>query len=61
MKSSKLLRILQRDGWFIVKQNGSHLTMIHPTKTENLIVPFHGSHEMGKGMEKKLLKKAGLR
>ena len=61
MKSSELLRILQRDGWFIVKQTGSHLTMVHPTKAGSLIVPFHGSHEVGKGLENKLLKKAGLK
>ncbi|HZV70690.1 MAG TPA: type II toxin-antitoxin system HicA family toxin [Saprospiraceae bacterium] len=34
--------------------------MIHPTKAGELIVPFHGSQEIGKGLEKKLLKKAGL-
>ena len=61
MKSSQLLRILQREGWVIVKQTGSHLTLIHPTKSGPLIFPFHGSHEVGKGLENKILKKAGLK
>ncbi|MBK9105558.1 MAG: type II toxin-antitoxin system HicA family toxin [Saprospiraceae bacterium] len=60
MKSSQLLRILQRDGWFIISQVGSHLKMIHPTKDGFLMVPFHRSQEVGKGLEKKLLKKAGI-
>lgn len=60
MKSSELLRILQRDGWFTVTQTGSHLKMIHPIKNGFIMVPFHGSQEMGKGLEKKLLKKAGI-
>ena len=60
MKSSQLLRILQRDGWFTISQVGSHLKMIHPTKHGFIMVPFHGSHEVGKGLEKKLLKKAGI-
>lgn len=60
MKSSQLIRLLQMDGWFKVSQEGSHWRMIHPIKTGELIVPFHGSQEVGKGLEKKLLKKAGL-
>ncbi len=60
MKSSQLLRILQKDGWFTISQVGSHLKMIHTTKDGFLMVPFHGSQEVGKGLEKRLLKKAGI-
>ena len=60
MKSSELLRMLRRDGWYEKRQKGSHITMAHPTKTEILIVPNHGSAEVGKGLEKDILKKAGL-
>jgi len=34
--------------------------MIHPTKTTFLVVPNHGSAEVAKGLEKDILKKAGL-
>jgi mRNA interferase HicA len=60
MKSSQLLRMLRRDGWFIVSQEGSHLKMVHPTKDGFIMVPFHGSREVGKGLEQRLLKKAGI-
>ncbi len=61
MKSSKLFQILTQDGWYIESQKGSHLKMKHGTKKGLIIVPFHGSKEIGKGLEKKLLKQAGIK
>jgi predicted RNA binding protein YcfA (HicA-like mRNA interferase family) len=61
MKCSELLRLLLRDGWFVVSSKGSHLKMKHPEKTGMIIFPDHGSNEMGKGMEKRIKKEAGLR
>jgi len=61
MKCSELLRILKGDGWYSKSQKGSHMKMIHPEKTNILIVPNHGSHEIGKGLEKKILKEAGIK
>lgn len=42
MKSSALLRILNRDGWVTKRQKGSHLIMTHPTKQGVLVVPDQG-------------------
>ncbi|HQW13063.1 MAG TPA: type II toxin-antitoxin system HicA family toxin [Saprospiraceae bacterium] len=61
MKCSKLYQILLRDGWFIVSQKGSHLKMRHLYKKGIIIFPNHGSQEMGKGLEHKILKDAGLK
>lgn len=61
MKCSELLRILKRDGWFVVSQKGSHLKLKHHIKTNMVIFPHHGSQEMGKGMENKIRKDAGLK
>jgi len=61
MKSSELLRILQKDGWYTVSQTGSHLKMHHPTRIGVIIFPSHGSQEIGKGLENKMLKQAGLK
>ena len=61
MKSSELIRILKRDGWFVVRQSGSHMMMKHLIKEGQLVVPNHGNQEMGKGLEKKILKEAGLK
>jgi len=61
VKSSELLRILKKDGWYAVRQVGSHMTMIHPTKNGKIVCPFHGSSEVSKGLELKILKDAGLK
>jgi predicted RNA binding protein YcfA (HicA-like mRNA interferase family) len=61
MKSSELSRKLKADGWVVVRQNGSHMIMRHETKPGTLIVPSHGSTEVGKGLASKILKDAGLR
>jgi mRNA interferase HicA len=60
MKSSELLRILKRDGWYEKRQKGSHIIMVHSVKEGILVVPDHGSAEVAKGLEKDILKKAGL-
>ena len=61
MKSSELIRIVNRDGWYLVRQTGSHLIMQHPIKDGQIVVPNHGNQEIGKGLERKILKAAGLK
>ena len=60
MKWSELYKILTKDGWYAVSQKGSHVKMRHETKNGIIIFPNHGSQEMGKGLENKILKDAGL-
>jgi mRNA interferase HicA len=60
MKYSELLRMLQRAGWIIKGQRGSHLKLIHRDYKEFIIFPNHGTKEIGKGLEKKIRKQAGL-
>ena len=50
-KCSDLLRILKKNGWFVVSQKGSHIKMKHRSKPNLVIFPNHGSKEMAKGME----------
>jgi predicted RNA binding protein YcfA (HicA-like mRNA interferase family) len=61
MKCSELLRILKKDGWYPVSQKGSHVKLKHETKSGTIIFPNHGSQELGKGLEKKILKDAGIK
>lgn len=61
MMCSELLRLLIKDGWFVVSKKGSHIKMKHPTKPCMIIFPDHGAKEMGKGMEQKIRKDAGLK
>jgi len=61
VKSSELIRLLKKDGWFAIRQTGSHMIMEHPSKKGQIVCPDHGSHEVGKGLEKKIKKDAGLK
>ena len=61
MKCSELFRLLKKEGWYLVSQKGSHVKMKHDTRTGVIIFPNHGSQEIGKGLEKKILKDAGIK
>jgi len=60
MKSSELLRILKRHGWYVVRQKGSHLIMRKEGRSEQLTVPSHGSNEVGKGLQHSIMKRAKI-
>jgi mRNA interferase HicA len=61
MKCSELYRLLTKDGWYPISQKGSHIKMKHDTKPGFIVFPNHGSQEVGKGLENKVLKDAGLK
>ena len=60
MKCSELFRLLKQDGWYPVSQKGSHVKLKHDTKIGIIIFPNHGGQEVGKGLEKKILKDANI-
>lgn len=60
MKYSELLRLLKKDGWFEIRQSGSHIIMKHPTKPNIIPVPFHASKEIKKGTLNAILKMAEI-
>lgn len=61
MKYSELFRLLTKDGWFIVRQTGSHVILKHPLKPGQLTVPNHNSKEVKKGLLTALLKQAEIK
>ena len=52
---------MNKDGWYAISQKGSHIKLAHQTKTNRIIFPNHGSQEVGKGLEKRILKDAGIK
>jgi len=56
MKCSELLRKLKRAGWV----GGSHVKLVHNNRDGVIIFPDHGSAELGKGLQLKIMKQAGL-
>lgn len=61
MKCSELMRLLKSDGWFVVRQEGSHVMMRHSIKDGQLVVPNYDSKEVKKGLLAALLKMAEIK
>ena len=50
--------IIKKDGWYFVRQAGSH-RQYKPIKSGIVTIPFH-SREVSKFVEAKVLKQAGI-
>ena len=59
VKSSELNKLIVKNGWFVVRQSGSHI--IYEKDGIHYVVPFHGSKEVGKGLECKIRKEMKLK
>ncbi|MCF8370558.1 MAG: type II toxin-antitoxin system HicA family toxin [Bacteroidales bacterium] len=58
MKYSELHRLILKGGWVYLHSRGSHY--IYNKDGRTYPVPFHGSKEVGKGLEKKIMKEMGI-
>ena len=59
MTSKELVKLIKKDGWYLVGQKGSHAQFKHPIKKGRVTIPMH-SGDLAKGTEKSILKHAGL-
>ena len=60
MSIREILRILRRDGWFVVRTRGSHRQLRHPTKRGIVTVAGHPSRDVAPGTLKSILRQAGI-
>ncbi len=56
----KVLKELYNDGWYEVRQTGSHMQLKHPSKRGLVTVPIHGG-DIAKGTLHSIYKQAGLK
>ena len=61
MKVDELIKQLKKDGWFEVRQSGSHKIYKHASKKETLSIPYHKGKEIPTGTLKAIMGKAGIR
>ena len=61
MKYNELFKLLKNEGWFEVRQRGSHIIMKHPDKIEQLTVPYHSGKEVKKGLLNAIIKQANIK
>lgn len=61
MTAKEMVKLLKKNGFVKKSQNGtSHLKMYRAKTNTTIIVPQHAK-ELGKGLEKAILKQAGLK
>lgn len=60
VKVKELIKVLKSDGWQEKDQRGSHLQLIHPSKSGKVTVPVHAG-DIPKGTLNSILKQAGLK
>lgn len=58
MKDKELLKVLQQNGWVIIRIRGSHHVIQKGDKTQ--VIPIHGK-DVPTGLLNKILKDTGLK
>lgn len=59
MTSKEIIKLLKKNGFKKISQNGSHIKMKNQANGITVIVPYH-SKELKRGMEQAILKQAKL-
>ena len=60
MTVREILKVLRKDGWYTVNQEGSHINLKHPTKPGKVTIPQHKGDIHPKTIET-IRKQAGLK
>jgi predicted RNA binding protein YcfA (HicA-like mRNA interferase family) len=61
MKFSELVRVLEKNGFSLIKQKGSIRYYSKPGHQKLIRIDYHGSKEIPTGTAQAILKAAGLR
>jgi predicted RNA binding protein YcfA (HicA-like mRNA interferase family) len=61
VNAGRLIRALRRAGFQVHHVTGSHYVLKHPGRpTLRVVVPYHGSADIKRGVLRAILKQAGL-
>jgi predicted RNA binding protein YcfA (HicA-like mRNA interferase family) len=61
VKVRDVVRMLEDDGWYLVRTRGSHHQYRHSEKKGLVTVPGNPNHELAPGTLNSILKQAGLK
>lgn len=60
MRANELEKLILKNGWYFVKQVGSHRHYKHQQKPGKVTIPFH-SGDVDKGTAHSIIQQAGLK
>ncbi|HYU60435.1 MAG TPA: type II toxin-antitoxin system HicA family toxin [Solirubrobacterales bacterium] len=61
MKVRDIIKIIERNGWYQVRQRGSHRHYKHPSKPGLVTIPGKRSQDLYPEMVASILRQAGLK
>ena len=61
MKVRDVIKMIEQDGWYLVRTTGSHRHYKHPSKSGAVTVPGHAGKDMPEGTKNSVLKQARLK
>lgn len=61
MKVGQVIRLMERDGWYLVRTRGSHRQYHHRRKQGLVTVPGKMNDDLAPGTMNNILKQAGLK
>jgi len=60
LTAAEVVRAIERDGWYWIRQTGSHAHYRHPMKRGLVTIPMHSGKTIPPGILRSILKQAGL-
>ena len=60
MKIREVIKLIENDGWYLVRTRGSHRQFKHPSKSGLVTIPGKLSDDIAIGTLKNILKQAEL-
>ncbi len=60
MKVRDIIKIIEKDGWYLVATRGSHRQYKHPTKEGRVTIAGNFNHDVAAGTLNSILKQAKL-
>jgi len=57
--SKRLIKILEREGFRIIRQKGSHVILMNDKKTR-IVIPMHPGKDLKPGLYRAILREAGI-
>ena len=55
LSGKQLLKLLQKNGFVVVRQKGSHVFLEDKNEELTTVIPLHGNEDLGKGLLKAIL------
>jgi predicted RNA binding protein YcfA (HicA-like mRNA interferase family) len=61
MRVREVIKLLKKDGWYLVQSKGSHMQFKHPSKPGRVTIAGHPNDQLAPGTLSSILKQAQLK